>query len=96
MEGKKIAFIVVAIATVGGIGYYLYKKNKVSIVNAPTVNAPIVSSVSLEEKAKAKAKASAEASARMKSTALQTGKTDINKYKTVDVKTLAYPKNLYE
>lgn len=28
MEGKKIAFIVVAIATVGGIGYYLYKNNK--------------------------------------------------------------------
>ena len=28
MEGKKIAFIVVAIATVGGIAYYLNKRNK--------------------------------------------------------------------
>lgn len=38
MEGKKIAFIVVAIATVGGIAYYLNKKNKDSIatLNEPT------------------------------------------------------------
>jgi hypothetical protein len=28
MEGKKIVFIVVAIATVGGIAYYLNKRNK--------------------------------------------------------------------
>lgn len=28
MEGKKIAFIVVAIAAVGGIAYYLNKRNK--------------------------------------------------------------------
>ena len=28
MEGKKIAFIVVSIATVGGIAYYLNKRNK--------------------------------------------------------------------
>lgn len=28
MEGKKIAFIVVAIATVGGVAYYLNKRNK--------------------------------------------------------------------
>ena len=28
MEGKKIAFIVVAIATIGGIAYYLNKRNK--------------------------------------------------------------------
>lgn len=28
MNGKKIAFIVVALATVGGIGYFLYKRNK--------------------------------------------------------------------
>lgn len=40
MEGKKIAFIVVAIATVGGIGYYLYKKNKAGIA---TLNEPIYS-----------------------------------------------------
>jgi hypothetical protein len=34
MEGKKIAFIVVAIATVGGIGYYLYKKNKANALTS--------------------------------------------------------------
>jgi uncharacterized protein HemX len=28
MEGKKIAFILVAIATVGGIAYYFNKRNK--------------------------------------------------------------------
>ena len=75
MEGKKIAFIVVAIATVGGIGYYLYKKNKGVVVKPPIVNPP--SSVfSAEEKAKA----SAQASARMKSIALQTVKMDRDKY----------------
>lgn len=49
MEGKKIAFIVVAIATVGGIGYFLYKKNKASAIN--TI-------FSTEEKGKASAKTS--------------------------------------
>ena len=32
MEGKKIAFIVVAIATVGGIVYYLNKRNKANVL----------------------------------------------------------------
>jgi type II secretory pathway pseudopilin PulG len=32
MEGKKIVFIVVAIATVGGIAYYLNKKNKANVL----------------------------------------------------------------
>lgn len=32
MEGKKIGFIVVAIATVGGIAYYLNKKNKAIVL----------------------------------------------------------------
>jgi hypothetical protein len=51
MEGKKIAFIVVAIATVGGIGYYLYKKNKEVVVTPPA------SPFSAEAKAQASAKA---------------------------------------
>jgi hypothetical protein len=34
MEGKKIVFIVVAIATVGGIAYYLNKKNKANALTS--------------------------------------------------------------
>ena len=40
MEGKKIAFILVAIATIGGIAYYFNKRNKQVVadvkVNKPT------------------------------------------------------------
>jgi hypothetical protein len=86
MEGKKIAFIVVAIATVGGIGYYLYKRNKNS-----------VSSISSVFSAEEKARASAQASARIKSLALQTVKMDRDKY--IQARTVAgqgYSKDLYE
>lgn len=82
MDAKKIAFIVVGIAAVGGIGYYLYKKNKEVVVAPPIVNppasaqAPPVSPFSAEEKARA----SSQALARMKSIALQTVKMDRDKY----------------
>ena len=70
MDAKKIAFIVVGIAAVGGIGYYLYKKNKEVVVTPPA------SPFSAEEKARA----SSQALARMKSIALQTVKMDRDKY----------------
>ena len=46
MEGKKIAFIVVSIVAVGGIGYYLYKRNKANLLaneNLEDVKKPILS-----------------------------------------------------
>jgi hypothetical protein len=49
MEGKKIAFIVVAIATVGGIAYYLNKRNKGVIT---TLNEPVLTRAEIVSKYK--------------------------------------------
>lgn len=89
MEGKKIAFIVVAIATVGGIGYYLYKKNK-EVVTLKS------SSVSLPE---AKAKASSQATTKIKALALKTVKMDRDKYNEARIsasKNYTKASNIYE
>jgi hypothetical protein len=48
MNGKKIAFIVVALATVGGIGYFLYKRNK-NVVSSVIEDKPIDKQKTLQE-----------------------------------------------
>jgi hypothetical protein len=48
MGGKKIAFIVVAIATVG-VAYYLYNKNKAGIA---TLNEPVLTRAEIVSKLK--------------------------------------------
>jgi Flp pilus assembly protein CpaB len=48
MNGKKIAFIVVALATVGGIGYFLYKRNK-NVVSPVIEDKPIDKQKTLQE-----------------------------------------------
>lgn len=52
MEGKKIAFIVVAIATVGGIAYYLNKNKQATQDVASETKAPAMSALSKEAKIK--------------------------------------------
>lgn len=42
MEGKKIVFIVVAIATVGGIAYYLNKRNKQNVDKLEDIKKPVL------------------------------------------------------
>ena len=53
MEGKKIAFIVVAIATIGGIAYYLNKRNK-QLVGSTSEVTPENKTSTLSKEAKIK------------------------------------------